>query len=465
MKTLNKTVLDPNLSIDDRVSAGKALRQKVKRRDLGVYKPAQNRPDPIDLLKAQTQTRLPDLIPVYYERMLASPFAFLRGSAAVMIQDIANAPTTDISVQACGDMHVSNFGVFASAERNLVFAINDFDETCPGAWEWDLKRLVTSAIAAGRHLDGDRELCESAVRSIVQSYRQHLHEYAQMSYLDLWYAQIEETELLKKLPDEQHKKAARILEKARECTHLQTLDKLTELVNDQHQIIESPPLVVRTETLIQEQSIRGSLEELIQDYLSSIGSERRFLLSRYRIIDVARKVVGVGSVGTRCWIIYLEGRDQGDPLFLQVKEAQSSVLLPYAERFQKGRELGSHEGERVVIGQRLIQGAPDIFLGWGDTGGIHYYVRQLRDMKGSIKLEPGKFRPKSLLDYGVLCGWALALAHAKSGDAAMLAGYVGNSEALDDAMVTFAFAYADQTEQDYDRLIQAAKQGQIPVEI
>mgnify|MGYP002777002292 CR=1 FL=1 len=463
MKTFTDPRLSNTLSIDDQIAAGKALRQKVKRRDLGVYKPAPNRPDPLDLLKAQTKTRLSNLIPIYYERMLTSPFAFLRGSAAVMIQDIANAPTTEISVQACGDMHVSNFGVFASAERNLVFAINDFDETCPGAWEWDLKRLVASAIVAGQHLEGDRTICEAAVRSIVQSYRQHLHEYAQMSYLDLWYAQIEETELLNKLPDEQQKRAARVLAKARECTHLQTLDKLTELVNDQHQIVESPPLVVRAETLAQGQTIIKALEELIQDYLSSIGSERRFLLSRYRIVDVARKAVGVGSVGTRCWVIYLEGKDQNDPLFLQVKEAQPSALFPYSERFQKGRELGRHEGERVVIGQRLIQGAPDIFLGWGDVSGIHYYVRQLRDMKGSVKLEPGKFRPKSLPDYGVLCGWALALAHAKSGDAAMLSGYVGKSEALDDAMVSFARSYAEQTEQDYDRLVQAAKQGQIPV--
>ena len=337
-------------SVAERLAAGKALRQKVKRSDLGVYTPASNRPDPLDLLAAQTKTRLSDLIPVYYERMLASPFAFLRGSAAVMIQDIASSPTTGISVQACGDMHVSNFGVFASAERNLVFAINDFDETYPGAWEWDIKRLVTSAIAAGRHLKADKTLCEEAVRATLQSYRQHLHEYAQMSYLELWYAQIEEAELLKKLPDEQQQKAARILAKARERTHLQTLDKLTELVNEQQQIIESPPLVIRAETLSDGRSIVEALKELIQSYFASIGSDRRFLLSRYRIVDVARKVVGVGSVGTRCWVVYLEGKDRNDPLFLQIKEAQSSVLAPYAESFQEGRAFSSHEGERVVIG-------------------------------------------------------------------------------------------------------------------
>lgn len=465
MNSLNHTIPYPvqtSISAADRLAAGKALRQKVKRCDLGTYAPAPDRPDPIAVLQARTQTRLPDLIPLYYERMLTSPFAFLRGSAAVMIGDIAPLPTTGISVQACGDMHLSNFGVFASAERNLIFGINDFDETYPGAWEWDLQRLAASAIVAGRYLGGDQVQCEAAVRAIVQAYRLHLQDYAQMGHLDLWYAQIDEAELLQNLPDEQQQKASRLLTKARSRTNLQTLDRITELVNDQHQIIESPPLVVRIQTLANGRSVVAALEELIQDYLASIGSERRFLLSRYRIVDVAHKVVGVGSVGTRCFVVYLEGKDQNDPLFLQIKEAQPSVLQLHAKEVQRSREFGDHEGQRVVVGQRLIQGAPDIFLGWGNSSGIHFYVRQLRDMKGGIKLEPGKFRPKNLPDYGKLCGWALALAHAKSSDAAVLAGYVGKSEALDDAMVKFAFAYADQTERDYDCLVQAAKQGQIP---
>ena len=395
--------------------------------------------------------------------MLASPFAFLRGSAAVMIQDIATAPTTGLTVQACGDMHVSNFGVFASAERSLVFAINDFDETYVGAWEWDLKRLVASAVVSGRFLGGDRVLCESAARSVVQSYRQHLAEYAKMGYLDLWYANITEADLLQALPAPSKEKANQLLTKARQRTHLQVLEKTTDLIDNQQHIVESPPLVVWVETIRRGEPIIETIAQLIQGYLGSISSDRRFLVSRYRILDVARKVVGVGSVGTRCWIVYLQGVDAGDPLFLQIKEAQPSVLAPHTKTLCHYRLPDDHQGHRVVTGQRLIQGAPDIFLGWSELDGVHYYIRQLRDMKGGVKLEPGKFRLASLSDYCGICGWALALAHAKSGDAAMLAGYMGENEALDDALVKFAFAYADQTEQDYDRLAAAAKQGRIQV--
>lgn len=452
----------PYLTVADRVAAGKALRQTVKRSTHEVYQPPRNREDPIAILEAQARTRLPDLVPIRYARMMASPFAFLRGAAAIMIQDIAPAATTGINVQACGDMHVSNFGVYASAERNLVFGINDFDETYPGAWEWDLKRLVASAVVAGRFLGADRVLCETAARAVVQSYRQHLHTYTEMSYLDLWYDTITDAELLQKLPEGWHKKAHQHFTKARGRNHLQVLDKMTDLVDQQHHIVEFPPLVVRTETR-GGRSMIEALEPLMQDYFASLGGDRRFLLSHYRILDVARKVVGIGSVGTCCWMIYLEGKDQRDPLFLQVKEAQPSVLAPYTEALCGYRIPDDHQGHRVVIGQRLIQGSPDIFLGWGELDGVHYYIRQLRDMKGGVTLEPGKFRLTALPDYCQLCGWALALAHAKSGDAAMLAGYVGNSEVLDEALATFAHAYADQTEQDYDRLVAAARQGRIPV--
>ena len=450
-------------SVSDRMAAGKALRQQVKRSDHAVYHPPTNREDPIAILEAQATTRLPDLVPIRYARMLASPFAFLRGSAAVMIQDIATAPTTGLTVQACGDMHVSNFGVFASAERSLVFAINDFDETYVGAWEWDLKRLVASAVVSGRFLGGDRVLCESAARSVVQSYRQHLAEYAKMGYLDLWYANITEADLLQALPAPSKEKANQLLTKARQRTHLQVLEKTTDLIDNQQHIVESPPLVVRVETIRRGEPIIETIAQLIQGYLGSISSDRRFLVSRYRILDVARKVVGIGSVGTRCWIVYLQGVDAGDPLFLQIKEAQPSVLAPHTETLCHYRLPDDHQGHRVVTGQRLIQGAPDIFLGWSELDGVHYYIRQLRDMKGGVKLEPGKFRVASLSDYCGICGWALALAHAKSGDATMLAGYMGENEALDDALVKFAFAYADQTEQDYDRLAAAAKQGRIQV--
>jgi len=450
-------------SVSDRLAAGKALRQTVKRSDHAAYHPPANREDPIAILEAQAENRVADLVPIRYARMLASPFAFLRGSAAVMIQDIAPAPTTGLTVQACGDMHVSNFGVFASAERSLVFAINDFDETYVGAWEWDLKRLVASAVVAGRFLGGDRVLCEAAVRSVVQSYRQHLREYAAMGYLDLWYANITEADLLQALPTESHKKATQILTKARQRTHLQVLEKMTDLIDNQQHIVEAPPLVIRAETIRGEEASVETIKQLIQDYLASLSSDRRFLVSRYRILDVARKVVGVGSVGTRCWVVYLQGTDAADPLFLQIKEAQPSVLAPYTEILCHYRLPDDHQGHRVVTGQRLIQGAPDIFLGWGDLDGIHYYIRQLRNMKGGVKLEPGKFQVANLPDYCDICGWALALAHAKSGDAAMLAGYMGENAALDDALVKFAFIYAEQTEQDYDRLAAAAKQGRIQV--
>ncbi|WP_228040822.1 DUF2252 domain-containing protein [Nodosilinea sp. LEGE 07088] len=451
-------------SVAERRAAGKALRQNLKRSALGEYHPPTDRIDPVARLEAEVTDRVPELVPIRYGRMLTSSFAFLRGAAAVMIADMATAPTTGISVQACGDMHVSNFGVFASAERNLVFAINDFDETYPGPWEWDLKRLVASAVVAGRYLGGDRTLCQNAVMAAVEAYSQYLDTYAEMSYLDLWYDTITEAELLQKLPESAEKHTQRMLAKARDRNHLQVLDEMTDLVDDRHHIVEDPPLVVRAETLGEGPAVATALESLMQDYLGSLSGDRRFLLSRYRLLDAARRVVGVGSVGTRCWVAYLEGKDASDPLFLQVKEARPSVLAPYTEAKRGHRLPDDHSGRRVVIGQKLIQGSPDIFLGWGSLNGIHYYVRQLRDMKGGFKLEPGKFRVSDLPDYCALCGWALALAHAKSGDAAMLAGYIGKGHALADAMVAFAEAYADQNERDYDRLVAAAAQGQIPVE-
>lgn len=455
-------------TVEERIAAGKALRQQFRRRDHALYQPAADR-DPVAILEAQAKTRLPDLVPVRYARMLTSPFAFLRGSAAVMIADIAAAPKTGLNVQACGDMHLANFGVFASAERSLVFGINDFDETYPGAWEWDLKRLVASAVVAGRFLGADAARCEAAARAIVQSYRHHMHDYAQLGYLDLWYDTITEAELLQALPEELQKKTSRILTKARGRGHLQVLDKMTDLINGEQRIVEASPFVVQAKSQ-DGRPMAEALEPLLQDYFSSLGADRHFLVSRYRILDVARKVVGVGSVGTRCWVVYLQGADATDPLFLQVKEAQPSVLAPYMGDLATGEPSditrdtqAKHQGHRVVAGQRLIQGAPDIFLGWGELDGVHYYVRQLRDMKGSVQLEPGKFRTAGLPDYGRICGWALAMAHAKSGDAAMLAGYLGKSDELDEALAKFAVAYADQTERDYDLLLAAARAGRIQV--
>lgn len=461
---LAETIAQGYPSVADRRAAGRALRQRVKRSELGVYGPPPERFDPVDLITAQATNRVSALVPIRYGRMLASPFAFLRGSAAVMMADIAPAPTTGIEVQACGDMHVSNFGVFASAERNLVFAINDFDETYPAPWEWDLKRLAASIVVAGRYLGGDRALCQASVRAAVESYSEHMASYADLPYLDLWYDSITEAELLEKLPDSAEKYVQRVLAKARDRNHLQVLDEMTSLVDDRHHIIESPPLVIRAETLSDGPTVVAAVEALLQDYLTSLSGDRRFLLSRYRLVDVAHKVVGVGSVGTRCWLLYLEGKDASDPLFLQVKEAQPSALAPYSTAQCDHRLPDHHQGRRVVIGQKLIQGSPDIFLGWGSHNDTHYYIRQLRDMKGGFKLEPNKFPVSRLPDYCTLCGWALALAHAKSGDAAMLTGYIGKGDTLADALVPFAEAYADQTERDYDRLVAAAKQGRIPVE-
>jgi uncharacterized protein (DUF2252 family) len=450
-------------SVAERLAAGKSLREKVSRRVHADFHIASNREDPITILEAQARHRLPELVPVRYARMLTSPFAFLRGTAAVMIGDIAPALTTGLPVVACGDMHVANFGVFASAERNLVFGINDFDEVFTGAWEWDLKRLTASAVVAGRFLGADRVLCEAAARAVVKSYRRHMRQYAHLGYLELWYAIITEAALLKALPAESRKRATKITAKARQRTHLQVLDKMTDLIDNQHRIIETRPLIVREQTTSTGRPIAEALELFLQDYLASIGKDRHVLLSRYRILDVARKVVGVGSVGTRCWVIYLQGKDATDPLFLQVKEAQSSVLAPYSMKPPTDSPEMQNQGHRVVTGQRLIQGAPDIFLGWGEQDGIQYYVRQLRDMKGGVEFDSAKFRQASLPDYCTLCGWALALAHAKSGDAALLAGYMGKSEELDEALAKFAYAYADQTERDYDLLKAAARQGRIPV--
>ena len=391
--------------------------------------------------------------------MLGSPFAFLRGGAAIMAADLAaNSKTTGINVQACGDMHIANFGVFASAERNLVFGINDFDETLPGPWEWDLKRLVASIVAAGRFLGATKIKCEESVLSAVSTYRKRMRQYAYMGKLELWYSTINENDILKSLTPAAQTGAQKIMNKARQRTHMQVLGKLTDLVDEKFLLKENAPFIVRETKTETGQPIKEALSLFIESYFNSLSDDRKTLLKKYRIVDVARKVVGVGSVGTRCWIIFLIGNHSDDPLFLQLKEAQPSVLEPYLSK-----SLYSNQGQRVVSGQRLIQGAPDIFLGWGEQGGMQYYVRQLRDMKGGVEFDPKKIKIENMDQYSSLCAWALALAHAKSGDAAMIAGYVGKSDEMDNAMVKFAFAYADQTEKDYQSLADAAKSGRIKV--
>src|SRR5215203_2517660 len=445
-------------SIEERLAAGKKIREKFPRIQQGYYKQAVNRVDPVSILEEQAKTRLPELVPIRYARLLTSPFAFLRGGAAIMAADLAAGETTGINVQACGDMHVANFGVFGSAERNLIFGINDFDETLPGPWEWDLKRLVASIVASGRFLGADKNLCKESVMAAVSTYRKKMKQFAYMGNMELWYSTIRDKDILKTLPPSIRKGALKIFSKAKERTHLQVLGKLTDMVDDKFRLKVNAPFIVRETHTQNGVPIEEALSLFLESYFLSLADDRKALLKNYRIVDVARKIVGVGSVGTRCWIIFLQGNNSNDPLFLQLKEAQPSVLEPYTSR-----SVYTNHGQRVVAGQRLIQAAPDIFLGWGEMGGIHFYVRQLRDMKGGVEFDPEKITVKNLPQYSSLCAWALALSHAKSGDAAMIAGYVGNSEVLDEAMARFAFAYADQTEKDHEALVAAAKSGRIKV--
>lgn len=455
----NHHLLSNQPDVEERMAAGKALRQKFPHEMHGEYNPAVNRADPVSILEKQAETRLPSLVPIRYARMLTTPFAFLRGSAAVMAADLgASANTTGICVQACGDMHIANFGVFGSAERNLVFGINDFDETLPGPWEWDLKRLSTSIVSAGRFLGANDKLCKESVMTAVESYRIQMKKFANMGYLALYYETIKGSDILNVVSPSARKKAEKIFEKAGKRTHMQVLEKLTDIVDEKNKLRVNAPFIVRETHSQSGRPIDEALSLLLDSYFNSLADEKKKLLSHYSIVDVVRKVVGVGSVGTRCWVIFLKGNHSGDPLFLQVKEAQPSVLEPYAEK-----SIYSNHGQRVVAGQRLIQAAPDIFIGWGEQDGIHFYVRQLRDMKGGVEFDPEKVKIKNLPQYTAICGWALALAHAKSGDAAIIAGYAGKSTELDKAITHFAFLYAKQTEADFEMLADAAKNGRIQI--
>jgi uncharacterized protein (DUF2252 family) len=447
-------------TVAERLEAGKALRDQVSRKAHATYEAAADREDPVTILMAQNVTRVQKLVPVRFARMLASPFAFLRGSAAVMAADLSRTPSTGMGVAACGDMHVANFGVFASAERNLIFAINDFDEVHPGPWEWDLKRLAASAAVAVRFMGGDKEEAEDAAQAVVRSYRKRIRRYAGMGFLEIWYDRIDETQVLDTLSPTMRRRAVKLMEKARSKGHVAVLDKLTEQVDGEHRIIEEVPLIVRETHTEAGTPANVALDGMLRSYVDSLPVDRRILLSRYRIVDSARKVVGVGSVGTGCWVILLQGVDTEDPLFLQVKQSQTSVLAPYVDH----KLRFDHHGQRVVVGQRVIQGSPDIFLGWGSGDGKDFYVRQLADMKGSAKFTEGNEEGVEGFDeYCELCGWALALAHAKSGDPAMIAGYCGNSDALDEAIGKFAMAYVKQTDRDHEALDKARRAGRIRV--
>ena len=393
--------------------------------------------------------------------MLQSPFAFFRGGAAIMAQDLANQPTTNITVQLCGDMHVSNFGLFGSAEHRLVFGINDFDETLPGSWEWDIKRLVASALIAADSLGGDRRLGKKLVYRITSEYQKRMEQYAKMPYLDLAQEFIGEKDIRKHFSKEHQKKLDTYLKETKGQGNIQVLQSLTTLVGKNRKIINKPPLIEHFKKDAFGVPLVTLIDKALLNYSSTLLADRKILFQRYALKDFARKVVGVGSVGTNCMVLYLEGDSQADPLFLQYKEAQSSVLSPYL-----GESIYRDMGKRVVAGQRLLQGAPDIFLNFGSVQydinkSQGFYLRQLRDMKGGIGVGAGGVTLETFPDYAKLFGWALALGHARSGDAAMIAGYCGQSKALNDSLYAFAKSYAKQNMKDYEQFCKAVKSGQL----
>jgi len=455
----------------ERAARGKAARAAVPRDSHAAYDPPADRPDPVGLLERQAATRLPDLVPVRYARMLASPFSYFRGAALPMAADLAATPVSGLAVQACGDAHLSNFGLYASPERALVFDLNDFDETLPGPWEWDVKRLAASLEVAGRGNGFGPGPRRKVVAAAVGRYRAAMRGFAGQDNLTVWYARAE-TEALREqfgsqLAAPEQRQADSALAKARTRDSLQALAKLTRQVNGQPRIVADPPLVVPLSDLLggaaDQAKLQAALKGLLASYRRTLETDRRYLLAQFEFADMARKVVGVGSVGTRCWIVLMLGRDSNDPLFLQVKEAERSVL----EDFAGTSEYANH-GERVVAGQRLMQAASDIFLGWQRTevdpdGRPHdYYVRQLRDEKASADIDT--MSPAGLRAYGELCGWTLARAHARSGDRIAIAAYLGKSAVFDQAVAEFAAAYADQNERDHQALATAIASGRVAAE-
>jgi uncharacterized protein (DUF2252 family) len=427
-----------------RADAGRALRKLVPRASHAGWDPA-GRADPLALLAASNRGRLPDLVPIREDRMAASPFGFLRGAPGVMAHDLASTPSTGLTVQACGDAHLLNFGLFATPERNLVFGLNDFDETLPAPFEWDVKRLATSFVVAARSVGIDPADGRQAAQAAVRVYREQLARYAGMRLLEVWYSRVDAAAIVALSRGRRRRRVAERLDRAQHHTNLDALPRLTEPAEGgRRRFVEDPPLLAHVPECHDDW-----VEEVLAGYRASLPEERRQLLGRFRVQDAARKVVGVGSVGTRCYLLLLLGDDRhDDPLLLQVKQASASVLEPYA-----GPSRHRHPGQRVVNGQHLLQTASDIFLGWTGDGTAHYYVRQLWDMKGSVDLE--QLDPADLVPYGRLCGWVLARAHARSGDAAAISGYLGAGDRFDRAVADFAEAYADQTEADHAAFVRA----------
>ncbi|MGF1470271.1 MAG: DUF2252 domain-containing protein [Rubrobacteraceae bacterium] len=444
------------LTHDQRREFGRVARKAVPRSSHESWSPAPGRPDPIDLLQEQAKNLLPELAPLRYARMMPSPFAFLRGAAVVMAHDLAGTPDTGIRTQLCGDCHLSNFGLYASPERTLLFDVNDFDETLPGPWEWDLKRLATSLVVAGRDNGFDDAGCRKAARAAATSYRKRMAEFSKMRELDVWYSQVNVDDVLDLIGDSKtRKRAKKARRKARGRDNLQALSRLTKTLDGRRVIDDDPPLLAR----VTEEHLREQVHEILESYRSTLQDDRRHLLDRYHFVDAATKVVGVGSVGTRCYVVLLEGLNQEDPLFLQVKEAEASVLEAHLPQ-----SVYENQGQRVVAGQRLMQAASDIFLGWvRGPAGRDFYWRQLRDMKGSAKIE--QLSSGQLALYADICGLALARAHARSGDRVQIAGYLGKSGRFDEAIADFAEAYADQTERDHATLCAAVKEGKVAADV
>jgi uncharacterized protein (DUF2252 family) len=438
-------------NVDDRIAAGRAARQQTPRGVLAEHVVAPGRPDPVELLHSSDSRRDAELLPLKYERMSASPFAFYRGFAAIQSFDLAQNPRTPVTTQLCGDLHLSNLGVYASPERTLLFDVNDFDETLPGPFEWDLKRLVTSFVVLGRHRGFSPSTISGAAQAVVAAYRARISELAEVSTLSVWYDRIDESLLGQFATQNLTKKELKVLQaglaKARRKTSSDAAAKLTEVSADGTRRFKAdPPLLTRVDAEVGDPA---NLIGALQNYHTSLVNDRRVLLERFRLVDVARKVVGVGSVGTRCWVLLFEGRDAGDLLILQAKEAGESVLEPYLRK-----SAFRHHGRRVVEGQRLMQAQSDIFLGW-TTGPLdpsrQYYVRQLRDMKGGV--DPEKITPTMLPRYAALSGMAAARAHARGGDAVEIASYLGSGDRADRALVEYGQAYADQNEKDFAAFI------------
>jgi uncharacterized protein (DUF2252 family) len=440
---------------DERRAAGRALRKEVPRAAHAEWKPADAKRDPIEILEEQAASRLPDLVPIRYGRMAASPFGFLRGAAAVMASDLSPTPVSGITVQSCGDAHVRNFGKFATPERNMIFSINDFDESLPGPWEWDVKRLGASLQVVARQHGFSPARCHEIVLTCLRSYRERMRWYAHMRTLELWYDHTDADDVLSHFQKKDRPRIRRDIEKASRRDHDRAVARYTRNGTGEARFVDDPPLVVHLDETGHD---RDDADFMLESYRSTLSDDRRHLLERFRIVDIAHRVGGVGSVGTRCWIVLLRGSGPGDRdfLILQVKEAQASVLEPHL-----GPSALEPHGRRVVAGQRLTQGASDLFLGWceGQRTGRQYYVRQLWDLKGRSDLT--KMDQRNLSYHGALCGWALARAHARSGDAVKIAAYLGGSGDFDEAIAAFSVEYARTTEADHAALLEAIADGRI----